>query len=279
MTETRSRNPLGAFSSLLGLFSILLYFTGWIYRWSYYSFFNLDVNTLDFAFESFLFVPIQVVFGGPFTSLTILIIFLISFGTLNLTIKLFFSRNDRNHSQTSSGNNQKRNPSKVFGWLNQFFVSYLPKELIRDLAIILWILFTVFWIARYQGWKDAQRDARVSSSLPFITIVFNEKSFPIGRNPASLSTKTSSENTFLIGDNNWYEYLKRIEVNDKRIESKKLSKVEDVRAWRLLLNTGEHLYAFVALSDSASKNERPIIISIPTSSAKVQILSPDSYPV
>jgi len=55
---------LGTFASILGLLSAALFFTGWIYRWAYFGFFQLEVTTLDLPFESFLFVPIQVFLGS-----------------------------------------------------------------------------------------------------------------------------------------------------------------------------------------------------------------------
>ncbi|NEP85938.1 MAG: hypothetical protein F6K18_03395 [Okeania sp. SIO2C2] len=54
---------LGRIAGLLSLLGIGLYFTGWIYRWAYLAYFQLEVTTLDLPFESFLIVPIQVFFG------------------------------------------------------------------------------------------------------------------------------------------------------------------------------------------------------------------------
>ncbi|NJR74465.1 MAG: hypothetical protein HC773_14090 [Scytonema sp. CRU_2_7] len=51
---------LGAFAGSVGLFSIALYFTGWIYRWAYYGFFRIELNALNLPAQSFFFVPIQV---------------------------------------------------------------------------------------------------------------------------------------------------------------------------------------------------------------------------
>jgi len=54
---------LRRFASLIGLLGVSLFFTGWIYRWVYYLKFHLEVTTLEFSVESFLIVPMQVLFA------------------------------------------------------------------------------------------------------------------------------------------------------------------------------------------------------------------------
>ena len=63
---TPESNILGNFASVVGLLGVALFFTGWIYRWSYFSCFQLNVITLDLPVQSFLLVPLQVFLGdGP----------------------------------------------------------------------------------------------------------------------------------------------------------------------------------------------------------------------
>ncbi|MEG3844759.1 hypothetical protein QT986_31580, partial [Microcoleus sp. herbarium14] len=62
--STPESNILGNFASVFGLLGAALFFTGWIYRWSYFSFFQLEVTTLDLPVESFFMVPLQVFFSG-----------------------------------------------------------------------------------------------------------------------------------------------------------------------------------------------------------------------
>ena len=65
--NTKHNEKLGIlqkFASLLGLITASLYFVGWVYRWQYYVFFQLEIITLNFSFQSFLFLPIQVFFGS-----------------------------------------------------------------------------------------------------------------------------------------------------------------------------------------------------------------------
>lgn len=69
MTQTPNQesNILGKFTSVLGLLGAALFFAGWIYRWSYFYFFQLEVNTLDLPAQSFLIVPLQIFFGDIWT--------------------------------------------------------------------------------------------------------------------------------------------------------------------------------------------------------------------
>ena len=57
-------NILGKFASVIGLLGAALFFTGWIYRWAYFSFFQLEITTLDLPAQSFLLVPLQVFLGN-----------------------------------------------------------------------------------------------------------------------------------------------------------------------------------------------------------------------
>ena len=64
MSNSNQNTILSQFASVVALLGSALYFTGWIYRWSYFGFFQLEVTTLNFPFESFLFVPLQVFLGS-----------------------------------------------------------------------------------------------------------------------------------------------------------------------------------------------------------------------
>lgn len=44
-------NPLGKLASLIALLAIALYFTGWVYRWTYFGFFQVEVTTLNLPLE------------------------------------------------------------------------------------------------------------------------------------------------------------------------------------------------------------------------------------
>ena len=46
---------LGSFALVTGLLGIFLYFTGWLYRWAYFGFFQIEVTSLKLSLESFFF--------------------------------------------------------------------------------------------------------------------------------------------------------------------------------------------------------------------------------
>ena len=61
--EAQNQNVLGGIVGLIGIISIFTYLTGWVYRWAYFGFFELDINSIELPFESFFLVPIQVFIG------------------------------------------------------------------------------------------------------------------------------------------------------------------------------------------------------------------------
>jgi hypothetical protein len=85
---TEEPSILGKFASVVGLLGASLYFTGCIYRWAYYSFFQLEVTTLDLPVESFLLVPIQVLFGNIWAIGKTAIAFLLTALAIHLTLWL-----------------------------------------------------------------------------------------------------------------------------------------------------------------------------------------------
>ncbi|MFM7712711.1 MAG: hypothetical protein ACKO7A_08280, partial [Microcystis sp.] len=72
---TPEYNPLGKLLGVLALLAAGLYFTGWTYRWTYFSFFQLEVTTLNLPGESFYLAAFQTFFGEPLAFLrTILVL-------------------------------------------------------------------------------------------------------------------------------------------------------------------------------------------------------------
>jgi len=61
---TTEYNPLGKLLGVLALLAAGLYFTGWTYRWTYFSFFQLEVTTLNLPGESFYLAAFQTFFGA-----------------------------------------------------------------------------------------------------------------------------------------------------------------------------------------------------------------------
>ena len=92
MTQTPQQrqelNILGKFASVVGLLGIALFFAGWIYRWSYYYFFQLEVTNLDFPAQSFLFVPLQIFLGNGWTIFKTVLAFILAAFAIQLTLWL-----------------------------------------------------------------------------------------------------------------------------------------------------------------------------------------------
>jgi hypothetical protein len=257
---------LGTFTSILGLLSAALFFTGWIYRWAYFGFFQLEVTTLDLPFESFLFVPIQVFLGSfPVFCRTMVVVILTALLiklTLRaiewLSIKLTKNPNQSGTSTPQPG--QKRNRRRV---------GRIARSLLNETIIVIWILVALFLFARWQGIADARLDAiNDTSNLPVVTVLFTaEKNIALGRQLADLSTDPPLEDIRIIGDKALFDQLRGRETNDT-------TDPENPRVWRLLINRGGQLYVFKALHKNASDKERPLVLSI--SEKQLLILSPEA---
>jgi hypothetical protein len=243
-------NILGTFAGLLSLLGAALYFTGWIYRWAYFSFFRLEVTTLDLPFESFLMVPIQVVLGSFWalgkTVFAVVAVFILI--RLTLWLIQWLSKNK---------------------WLNKKVAINLDaqKPLLNETVIVAWILTALFQLARGQGIVDARRDAfNKSSTLPVITLVTPEDRLALGRKPNKSVDNPSGFR--IIGDRGRYQDLLARESNN----------LDNSRVWRLLIARNSNLYIFKTLSPTATREQRPPVIVIREGDGGDQllILSPEA---
>lgn len=213
----------------MAILAFFLYFTGWIYRWAYFAFFQLQVTTIDFSIESFFFVPLQVFFGDiQKTIINIIIIALII-----LVIWLIFSKT---------------------AIINRYYSRF--SALVKDLILVSGILLILFWIARYQGTVDARRDAIDKTSLlPVVTFATPKNLIPLGRNPDDVSTIPSLQDYKLIGDVKNWENLQLRDTNDSYNPNDRL-------VWRLLLKNRAWIYLFPGLPANAPLDQRPPILAI-----------------
>jgi len=269
---------LGTFASIAGLLSAALFFTGWIYRWAYFAFFQLQDTTLDFPFESFLLVPIQVFLGSfsAFCRTVVAVILTVLLIKLTLrTIEWFSNKLAKNPNQSGTSAQppgQKRNRRRVGRIVRSlllFLTAKQQRSLLNETIIVIWILVALFWFARWQGMADARLDARNDTSkLPVVTVLFtDEKNIALGRQLADLSTDPPLKDIRIIGDKALFDQLRGRETNDT-------TDSENPRVWRLLINRGGQLYVFKALHKSASDRERPLELSI--SEKQLLILSPEA---
>ncbi|WP_143467527.1 hypothetical protein [Leptolyngbya ohadii] len=308
--NAKESSILGKFAGVVGLLGAALFFTGWIYRWAYFGYFQLDIMSLSFPFHSFLIVPIQVFLAD---SASILRTVLLLLGmTLTIYITLLLLRNleipteqrfetpqPPYRSSPSSGfGRQHSRRLKLCGWLVQFRQWLLRgnplrrssfrllESFVNDVVVVAWILVFLFFYAQWRGTMDAQRDAyQCRSRLPAVTLVMPIKNSPIARNFQSLGTVTEltrldtvpgegreEQGEFgIIGDVEMFD-----EVRQEIINSPKLS---PPRVWRLLLEANSWIYLFPTLAldpTTASEEIHPPVLAIRASYGdQLMILRPE----
>jgi hypothetical protein len=94
VSETPSSAPkaklLAEFIGQVSVFGIFLYFTGWIYRWAYFGYYQIDINTLSLSQQSFLIVPLQVFlgsFGAAGRALLLLVSLMLVISAISLIVQ------------------------------------------------------------------------------------------------------------------------------------------------------------------------------------------------
>ena len=272
---------LGTFASILGLFGIFLYFTGWIYRWAYFGWFQIEINRLDLPARSFLFVPIQVFFGNPSASLLTFVAIIV--GTILIKLTLWLVQPLPTKSTLWSVQSVANNPQQFQHKLRQllaiprFFADIIPPTLRKDLIVVIWLLIILFWLARHQGTIDARRDAvNETSTLPVITLVLPEKQIALGRKLDDLVLDPSLKGYRIIGDKKLFDDLRGKENNNSEAMCEKDSKTKCPRVWRLLLEHNKWTYVFPALSAESKENEGlPVLAINQDKEGQLMILAPD----
>ena len=253
----RELNPLGKLLSLVALLAAALYFTGWIYRWAYFGFFQVGVTTLNLPPESFYLAAFRSLLGHPLIILRTIITLSLTMLVIIVTLKIiqilqrffirFLRRIPLNLTPTQMGS-------------LKFFYS-----LIDELVIVLWTLAALFFLAQWQANRDAFRDVvNETSRLPLVTAVIREENATLGRN---LDNPFLNPSGFrIIGDRNLYEGLLGKELTD-------ISNPEQSRVWRLLIDRDGYFYIFPALPNKDPNRSVPVLI-IYESSEQLTILSP-----
>ena len=305
--EPQNLNILGGIAGLIGIISIFIYFTGWVYRWAYFSFFELDMNSISFPVESFFIVPIQVFLGSLDKIILSIVVITVTF--LSIKITIFLLTNESNlhydHHKTMSpllitrlqvyfSKLIDKLPSGVYQKKLQIFIKHnillsiftkklhrfylfkllrsftqvFPQSLRNEIAIVAWVLSALFWFAQYQGHADAFRDAvNQTSTRPIITLVTKKENLAIGRE---------------LGNENELENLKKIpSLKNFRIVGDikqfyqiwgKETNLNQSIVWRLLLQTDKWVYLFPALPSSAKPNQRPPLLAINAEQSQIQML-------
>ncbi|MHC5852487.1 hypothetical protein [Nostoc sp.] len=272
MTQTPNSNQetniLGKFTSVLGLLGAALFFAGWIYRWSYFYFFQLELNTLDLPAQSFLIVPLQIFLGDGWTICKTAIAFFIAAIAIQATLWLIKIISDTAVSASQlllsriiSATQYKRSwTAKRLKSLAEFSSGQLRsvdflRSLVNEIVIVSWVLIVIFWLARWQGIADARRDAGQNSTLPVVALITPEEKFAVGRKLDDIFTDPSLKGYRIIGDRVLFDDLRGREDND-------ISNPKQPRVWRLLLERGGWIYLFRALPPNATLDELPSVLAI-----------------
>ncbi len=272
---------LGNLASVVGLLGAALFFTGWIYRWSYFYCFQLNVITLDLPVESFFLVPLQVFLGDSWTIvksaiallLTALAIYLSLWlvNSINKTVAAIINRRARRWRFYAS--------RRRLGLLNRFLKSWqqfninrlnsikLLRSLVDEIIIVGWVLLVLFWSAYHQGIADARRDAGENSSLPAVALIGKQDSMALGRKLDDPTLRLDPKGFKAIGDAGLFADLTKRDYTD-------INNPKEPRVWRLLLERGNWIYLFPALTKEQQKdpNARPPVMAIQQSQSGDQLL-------
>ncbi len=281
---------LGKIAGLLGLFGAGLYFTGWVYRSTYFDYFQLEVNTLNLPYESFLIESIQLFLGnlivGDFATIwriiwvaiTTFIMIKISFRIIEFCSQELVNILNKCHSSLlrwSLKSKCRKVTRALLSLQNIKSVNYkkYDKTLIDELVIVIWLLTALFFLGQSQGKVDAMQDARnETSSLPVVTLMIPENQLPLGRKISDLTDDPNRSSFRAIGDLELYKKLLERDYNNKTDDN--FPKV----IWRLLFDTDGQYYIFPSLPKDAPSNARPPVVVIQQSDRGeyIVILSPEA---
>ncbi|GAB1541698.1 hypothetical protein NUACC21_43700 [Scytonema sp. NUACC21] len=254
---------LGRFASLVGLLGVALYFTGWVYRWAYYGFFQVQVSTLDLPLESFLIVPLQVFFGDLSVVSKTVLAFVIAVILIKLTIWLIQPLKPK---AASNQNKLFAITQKFRQFLHRLLKSIFPRPLLNEIVVVAWVLTVLFYLAKLQGTIDARRDAVNNTSLlPIVTLVTQENQLGLGRKLDDLLTNPSLKGYRIIGDKVIFDKLRGRETNDT-------ANPADAIVWRLLIKRGGWIYLFQSLPPNSTDTVRPYVLIVRESDGGDQLL-------
>lgn len=267
---------LATFASLLGVLAVFLYFTGWIYRWAYFSFFQLDITTLDLPLESFFIVPFQVFLGNFWALGKTLVAIIATIFLININFSLLnLSRNSPSSRRYRLRSRLPRNFKIIYrssiAKNIRASINIFPQSLCKEAVTVIWILVILFWLSRSQGITDARKDAiNETSARPVVTLITKKDNLGLGRKPENLSVNPSLKDFHIIGDANLLENIKRREITDTTIQTP--------RVWRSLIERNGWIYIFQALPSNATSKQRPYVLAIRESGNGDQllILSPET---
>ncbi len=295
--------PFVRLVSILSLIGVGLFFVGWVYRWAYFSFFSLQINSLNLSPQSFLFSPIQVFFGDTSRiRLTILSLILTAIGIYllvwlyNLFITLIIEKAKSLYRQlnlpqtTATSSTQNKTLEFLIKVLRFLKVKKILRSLLNfsktrgnslqilqglleEIISVSVVIIVFYWLARTQGLNDARLDASSTSTLPVITLITKENQLPIGSKltdtlitPTVAPTIAPTTKGFsIIGDRGMFKSIQEKEKNN--------SDLQNPRVLRLLLEQNGWFYLFHELPPNPPPDWRPLVIALKEN--QMLILSPE----
>jgi hypothetical protein len=286
MDTSNSQHLFSKLLSIVGLLGAVLFFTGWIYRWAYFAYFQLDLTSLNLPAQSFLIIPIQVFLGDIRAIFFTIVVFALTAGAIYITLwllkgieKLAEERLEQNNPHLiEAGRRRLSRMAKI----HQFLVERNPISLssfkllesfLNELVIVAWILGVVFWYAQWRGFEDARRDAyHCTSKLPAVVVIVPVDSNPFASQFKDLDTLPALEKLDrfgVIGDWKLFDDLRRKGLNLNTPQA-------FPRVWRLLQEGEGWLYLFPAFPPDIAQDQRPPILAIPKGNNQLMILRPEA---
>ncbi|WP_293132417.1 hypothetical protein [Microcoleus sp. bin38.metabat.b11b12b14.051] len=283
---TPESNILGKFASVVGLLGAALFFTGWIYRWSYFYFFQIQVTTLDLPVESFFMAPLQVFLADGPTIFRSAIAFLLTVFAIYLTLWLVNSINKTVAAKINSiiSRSLSYPYGRRFRWLYRIIKSWeefninrynslkLLRSFVDEVIIVSLVLLVLFWSAYHQGIADGRRDASETSALPAVTLIAKQDNISLGRKLDDDTLRSAGKGFKAIGDIGLFTDLSQQDFNH-------INNSQEPIVWRLLLHRGNWIYMFPTLTKSQQKDPktRPLVVAVQQSESGDQllILSPE----
>lgn len=271
---------LGILASIVGTIGVFVYFTGWIYRWAYFGYFQIEITNLELPLESFFIVAVQVFAGNPSAILrTLLGLFLavifIRITLLSITkISKYLLQISGNFYRKADSNSYKKNSCKRYSRIAQelrLIAELISHPLQEEIVIVIWVLIILFSLARSQGTIDARRDAiNDTSTRPVITLLAKGEDLALGRKLDDVFTNPSLEGYRIIGDKGLFDNIRGQEINDNTNPKQPI-------VWRLLIKNNNWIYLLKTLPADALENQRPYVLAIQESQSGNQllILSPE----
>jgi hypothetical protein len=252
-------SPLGKLAANVSLLAIALLFTGWIYRWHYYTYFQLEPNSLGLAVETTSFAAFSLLFGSPWA----IVRFLVGLALALAGVVFTFRALRVLRKQLGPGLGRLQKQLGLGG--NQLQQLRLLASLVDELVIVLWLLLLLYGLAATRGLADARRDAvDDTSTLPLITMAMVGKETVIGRDPDQLLVNPSGVRLF--GSRERYDALLGAELNPE----------DGGRRWRLLSDAGGQLLVIPSLPAAEVGGKSPPVLIFPDGGKgdRLVILSP-----